>query len=294
MLFEAYLDESGCDDQSKVLVVGGYLIEQKNARLMESRWNALLEQYKVPFFHMVDCAHGNKHFKGMPKEKRARFAQKLIELIGKRQSWGFVVACPVARHYPVKGYDPYTTGIATCAMLMQSILQTEMPGQSVTINIEAGHKSAPAAKTVLDRYVGLPDFSKLESYRFARKDQSVLLQAADILCWQVAKNIKNVVFDGRSSRRDYIELVGKTTTIFYQWCKEDRILSVTDNEPAKQKNLPDSMIGELFRTEEVTNEVLKSWEALPSEAVAPGKGPLFLKGPNQQPIIDLLRKVGPR
>ena len=72
MIFEAYFDESGCDDSSKVMVVGGYLIEAQNALKMERAWKRVLKQYSLPHFHMVDCAHGNEAFAKMHVMKRIK------------------------------------------------------------------------------------------------------------------------------------------------------------------------------------------------------------------------------
>ena len=64
VLWEAYFDESGDDGGFPIMTVGGYLVKPSNARRLERKWRRLLRKYKLPYFHMVECAHGNKNFKG--------------------------------------------------------------------------------------------------------------------------------------------------------------------------------------------------------------------------------------
>src|SRR5690606_41984311 len=57
-------------DGSSVLAVGGYLIRSDRAARMERKWKAALSRYGVPYFHMVDCAHGNGVFQSLSKQQR--------------------------------------------------------------------------------------------------------------------------------------------------------------------------------------------------------------------------------
>lgn len=276
MIYEAYLDESGCDDQSKILVVGGYVIAEPDARIMERKWKTLLERYKVPFFHMVDCAHGAAHFKDIPKAKRANFAQKIIELTLKYKTFGFAFAAPVARQFPVKGYDVYTSAILHSAILLQATLKCELFGESVTLNIEAGHKSAPAARACLDGLKGDGNFDRIAGYSFVGKQEAVLSQAADLLCWQVAKNIKSMAFDSRPSRKDYQALISENTTIFYAWQKDDRMLLVSDPTPHLEQPTRNEVVIDLFRRGEVTSNMLTSWQGLPRNFVQNARGGILV------------------
>lgn len=74
--FEAYLDESGTDDGSPAVAVGGYFMRTEEAARMDRAWRAVLAQYRLPFFHMVDCAHGNKPFEKMSVGARIAVEKK--------------------------------------------------------------------------------------------------------------------------------------------------------------------------------------------------------------------------
>jgi len=38
------------------MCVAGYVFERDNAALISAEWHAMLARYKLPYFHMCDCA----------------------------------------------------------------------------------------------------------------------------------------------------------------------------------------------------------------------------------------------
>src|SRR3954451_317639 len=91
-MVHAYFDESGSHSDSPVLCVAGYAFQKREARLLAREWNHVLKRYGVPFFHMVDCAHGNEHFTAILKERRIKLATSLIGIVKRRASHGFAVS----------------------------------------------------------------------------------------------------------------------------------------------------------------------------------------------------------
>ena len=68
-MFEAYFDESGTHDGAHVLCVAGYLFESKKCKSLDLAWQAMLAEYNLPFFHMVDCIHRVFPFDHLSKEE---------------------------------------------------------------------------------------------------------------------------------------------------------------------------------------------------------------------------------
>jgi hypothetical protein len=91
-LLEAYFDESGSHEGAPVLCVAGYLFERTKREQLDLLWKSVLDRYQLPFFHMVDCAHGNSPFNKLTKEERIAVESEMIAIIREHASFGFAVA----------------------------------------------------------------------------------------------------------------------------------------------------------------------------------------------------------
>ena len=100
VFYNAYIDESGCDDYSSVLTVGGYIVEANAARAMEAEWEAALKRYNLPYFHMVDCAHGSEAFKGLSSAIRTQMQSRFMTIIEKYVQYGLSVVIPIKSNNP--------------------------------------------------------------------------------------------------------------------------------------------------------------------------------------------------
>ena len=70
MLTEAYFDESGSFEEGPyIFCIAGYFIDSAQAKEMDHEWAAVLSAHHIPYFHMVDCAHGSGVFAGKKKEE---------------------------------------------------------------------------------------------------------------------------------------------------------------------------------------------------------------------------------
>jgi hypothetical protein len=89
---EAHFDESGTD--AKEITLAGYLFEAERLEQFSLDWIALLDLHNLPYFHMVDLAHGNAPFEGLSKEARIRLQMKFMSLIKRYAINGIV--CNIA------------------------------------------------------------------------------------------------------------------------------------------------------------------------------------------------------
>jgi hypothetical protein len=90
MIIEGYFDESGAlDEPPGIFCISGYFIAPDAARAMHADWLAMLENYQLAFFHMVDCAHGNEGFEHLNKQERAEVVIAAIALIKKYTLEGY-------------------------------------------------------------------------------------------------------------------------------------------------------------------------------------------------------------
>jgi hypothetical protein len=81
---QAYFDESGSHAGSPVLCIAGYILRKNKAIKFGHEWRKILRWKGLPYFHMVDCAHGNGPFKNLTKQERINVATKMIEIIKER------------------------------------------------------------------------------------------------------------------------------------------------------------------------------------------------------------------
>src|SRR4051812_16718124 len=71
VIHEGYFDESGdIEKDERIFCISGYYIESSRAKELDTSWQCLLDRYNLPYFHMVDCAHGNEPFDKLSKDER--------------------------------------------------------------------------------------------------------------------------------------------------------------------------------------------------------------------------------
>ena len=81
VLCEAFFDESGSHEGAAILCLAGYIFKKNEAIKLWHEWRKVLHWKKLPYFHMVDCGHGNGPFANLSKNERVAVQTKLIEAI---------------------------------------------------------------------------------------------------------------------------------------------------------------------------------------------------------------------
>lgn len=295
VLFEAYLDESGCDDQSRVLSVGGYIIRSDRARMMDAAWRATLSKHNLPFFHTVDCAHGNGAFKGMPVEQRAAIQKEFIELAKRHTQYGVAAVAAVGRHEAVKGKipDPYGFCVQSCIGIMMAKMFDHAKGAKLQVFLEAGHSSAPAARAFIDRiFFRKPstEFSDmLTGYSFFKKADLSLLQAADLLVWQSAKRTKDLAFSERPARKDFISLMSLNASIAYAVFEKERFFYIVDDGPTRENKRRDQSVKEIFNLLPLTDPIAAGYFARELSDLAKEKKPIVIGTEYPSRMLDAIR-----
>jgi hypothetical protein len=212
----AYFDESGSHAGSPVLCVAGYAFQKRDARLLAKDWASVLNQYNLPFFHMVDCAHGSKSYAALSKQQRIKIATALIGIVKRHASQGFAVSVDVEAYKElVPSWAPAQSPYAFCARCVideigRWFFQTGFRGKSAYF-FEAGHESRSEAERVVGAVLTNP-ITKIGNvhygyvaHSFILKRESAAIQAADLLAWQWATDIKHQM-SNRSRRKDFESL----------------------------------------------------------------------------------------
>jgi len=224
VIYEGYFDESGdFADESKVFCISGYFIEANNAREMTKEWVAVLAEYGLPFFHMVECAHGDNgdsSFARLSKDQRIEVATRLIGLIKRYTIQGYS-AVAHADHFKFddKRSDVYSSCADLCVSGLLSFLDTAGIDGSTAYFFESGHSSENTAYRLVAKKLE----EKNASVTFATKSAVPLLQAADILAWQSAKYVKDRMAQRRKPRADFLSLMEhKHDLVFVTYSGEEQ------------------------------------------------------------------------
>lgn len=215
---KAYFDESGTHDTSPVLCMAGFIIECDAARLMSERWQAMLDTYALPFFHMADCAPGAPPFDSLNKQQRIEAEKEAIAIIRETITYGFAVTLKpkefsrTVPHSPEIG-SPYSLCVHTCLTAVRGWANKFNFRGSISYVFEAGHKSQGEANGIMTRIFKKPNLRAEHRYAehvFAEKRIVLPLQAADIIAWQWFTENKRILERTRPHpRKDYEELMLK-------------------------------------------------------------------------------------
>jgi len=182
LLVEAHFDESGTD--AKEVTVAGYIFEAGRLAEFSEKWKVVLQQYNLPFFHMVDCAHGNKTFAHLKQDRNARSAiqLELMRLI-RRYAVNGIIANISNNKEDRKG--SYLAAAEAAARAVISWSQRTAYDGKVAYFFEQGATGEGALK---EFFSGLDQEQRQEflyqSHTFSEKADSPAVQAADLLAWQ--------------------------------------------------------------------------------------------------------------
>jgi hypothetical protein len=211
---QAYFDESGSHGDSPILCVAGYIFRKSEALKLGREWRRVLRWKQLPYFRMVECAHGNGPFANLRKDERVTVQTKLIDAIKRHALQGVAITIDPAEYasfpkrMPLAKPGLYDDAYSFCTQVI-------MTGVSVFIErnpqvgrmayfFEAGHASAPQADQIMRLMLAQPRVKEQFRYAghaFVEKRDSPQIQAADLLAWQWYTDRRHVA-EGRPRRKD--------------------------------------------------------------------------------------------
>lgn len=210
VLIEAFVDESGTGPSDLAHCLAGYIVKPDRGLKMARKWKAVLDRYGIPFFHMTDCAAYQRcePYKSLGREKCIALASELIWLIKAHCMEGFAL-CFSPKFYMlyndgvVNVQNAYTHSVHMVHLHIQAVLQHRcLLGHEVSYTFEAGHRDQKYTRLVLDRLIDEQEAKGTFAYKFQKKPDAVLLQAADILAWHCNTYIKRKT-QGLQIRKDF-------------------------------------------------------------------------------------------
>lgn len=209
----AYFDESMGD--SGAFTVAGYTFKQSRLAPFERAWQRMLNRYGLPYFRMSLCAHRNGVFADLSKDECIAVETRAIELIGEYACDGYAVSFPERmmdapslqqQYHGMQDYE--WTCWAAMTFVRRWADEHAWPGK-IQYKFEAGHANQSRANAFLNVIASDADLRAAYRYRghmFVPKHDSGAVQAADLLAWQVNKNLKRQKA-GQGSRADFKALL---------------------------------------------------------------------------------------
>ncbi|WP_299144103.1 DUF3800 domain-containing protein [uncultured Tateyamaria sp.] len=250
-----YLDESGTDDKSNVCAVAGYVFDEASIEPLRKQWETALDCYKLPSFHMVDCAHGKGPWKNMPSHLRHEAVVRFIELV--KQSAEMGVATIVSKERfseEVAGADLYSVllqhvSVSACGWNGVRRGRGAHKGRMGFV-FESGHKSQTKAGRFFESHANnLLIAPHYRTHEFAGKQEDVLLQCADILAWHATKFIKNRFFQKRADRSELRSLFDVPHVFTYLTTHPDcGIVIYRDPYPDVDNVIKNQWLSAMFRS----------------------------------------------
>ena len=214
--------------------MAGYLFHSDQAKTLCDEWKAVLDPHGLPYFHMVDCAHGSGVFKGIPKNVRASIAAKMIGNIKRRTIQGLAVAVNLeqwnatAPDSPIIG-SPYSFCATVIMAGVQRWIERTQYNGGVAYFFEAGHESRGEANWIMEQTFNVPEIrneARHIGHAFVEKSAAPPVQAADLLAWQFYTDVRRQVEGATTHRKDFANLIEHPHQV--TWVTPDRIQALKD------------------------------------------------------------------
>lgn len=154
--------------------MAGYIFKKNEAIKLGHEWKKVLQRKELPYFHMVDCAHGNGPFANLSKAERIDVETQMIEIIKRRAVQGLAVTVDnldflaVMAQYPAAA-RAYKSAYSFCTHTILAGTGTWLAANpkvgAMAYFFEDGHASASQSKNLMDELFNVPE--KREQYRYA-------------------------------------------------------------------------------------------------------------------------------
>ena len=216
-VIHAFFDESHSGKNDPFFVVAGYVFKTSKLRQFEAKWKLLLAKYKLPFFRMAACAHGNPPFDKLTKAQRDGAARTAIALIKEYASVGIGVATN-PQVQVLGNRTVYPECVWMCLAGVKSWATDNAKLGSIGYYFESGHPDEKSAKEVMGIIFNDPALKadyRCVAYGFVGKEDSFPAQAADLLAWHMYTQAKRP--DGKSQRLDFQSLLEKPHWLLYDF-----------------------------------------------------------------------------
>lgn len=212
-LIEFYADAS---TQNGLLVVGAYLFDTDKAKELEREWWPPVRALGLPYFHMGNCAIGAKEFKHLDGPVRDQLQRELIPLLASKAACGFTVSfeerhanlLPSSKSLQIKKVNPYSFCGYWLLHNARRWVNENRPGSRIAYFFERGDPGQGQLNSIIGSVFNdewHKEHFRIASFGTLDKRLSAVVQTADVIAWQWAKNRKD--HGKRPARKDLMVLL---------------------------------------------------------------------------------------
>lgn len=213
LMFRAFFDDSGTDDESEIAVAACYVSTKRGWDTFVNEWDRARREEGFDYFHMAEFAaprdHGHKPYCDWDDSKKDRVYNRLARIINENKRTGISIAVPkeVWNNAPDHirfcfGREHYTFAVMLCMMQVAKWKrgsQIRLPIHYVFDWEMRDSRKRKEIEKVFDTFLepssqGLAEIYGVEpdGFAFEHKEMFKPLQAADVLAWQMRSHMRKI------------------------------------------------------------------------------------------------------
>lgn len=238
VVFTCYVDDSGTEKQSKIVVLGGCVLDRENFRRFDDRWSKMLRRYRIGALHMTDFVRPfGKHVGMYPELKIALFTEA-VKTINSRKDSSISVALRHAEYkesVPIEVYrktiGPYGVAFIHLALFNARVAEHHDYPDQIAYLVDEGSAFAEEIR-VGHLFVKSWEASNTASVRtgalaFDSDERVSVLQGADVVAWSARRHFSGDGLDNEfTPLRDIFQgrFTGSGIRIhphFHHWVQDD-------------------------------------------------------------------------
>jgi len=203
----------GLGRYSSSVAVSGYLATPKQWSKFEKEWQIVLDYAGIPQFHMTEFVARVKEYKDWTEEKRGMVIEALIDVIHRNVIYGIGALVLLADYREVINTDfrrgvvgsPFTFCSKMC--FYAAAQWAERFGYKDSIKYVFDHGDEHGKEVLAAHTYACNNEEESAFYRFStglltfeRKDKATPIQAADILAYEMYKEMQRNVYPSEPKR----------------------------------------------------------------------------------------------
>lgn len=213
-MVSAYFDESSeGDSKNGLLAVCGYVLDMAGVDGLMPEWKRMLDEYRLPYFHMVECNSCTGVYDHLDDEGCDRCAREAIRIARLYPLHGHAFVLNQTEYRDIlqdRGFDcdPYSFMVWSAFLHVNKWVDQNRPDEKISLFFESGYRTQRRANELLQAATqdALSGRNRVSSYTFVRKEDSEPTQAADLVAWHIRKGYENF-FKGKPIRKDTEALI---------------------------------------------------------------------------------------
>ena len=235
-MLAAYFDESFDGKQEKLFVAGGCLGRNAAWLHIETRWQALLREYRLDYYHAVECEHGREQFEkfrtrhngNLTSQDRQRLREIRFRFIDAAIQGHDIAAfavgidirefkevCDTPQKSNAFGDTPYYYGYHLAMLSAADEVSRFLGGTSVSFVADRQAEYSPTMKKTHDalRAANQHLAHNLGSISFESKEDYIGLQVADMFVYEFKKRMEADMGGGPKEDREELKLMKQASTV---------------------------------------------------------------------------------